>query len=110
MKRGKGIIAIVIASVLFFGCTHLQASGSQPSSPGLDRILKKGELVVGTVGSMPPLNMVTKAGKLTGLEIDLARMIAGGMGVKVRFETMPFDQLLPALAAGKVDMILSDMT
>jgi polar amino acid transport system substrate-binding protein len=110
MKRGKGIVAIVLAMVLFSGCAHLQASDSRPSASVLDRIVNKGELVVGTVGAMPPLNMTTKDGKLTGLEIDLAGMIARGMGVKLRFETMPFNQLLPALEAGKVDMVMSDMT
>jgi polar amino acid transport system substrate-binding protein len=110
MKRGKGIVAVVLAMVLFSGCAHLQASDSRPSASGLDRIVNKGELVVGTVGAMPPLNMTTKDGKLTGLEIDLAGMIARGMGVKLRFETMPFNQLLPALEAGKVDMVMSDMT
>jgi len=110
MKRLKGIIAIVVALVLLSGCASLQAGGSRSSSPVLDRILKKGELVVGTAGTMPPFNMVTKTGVVKGFEVDLGGMIAAGMGVKARFETMPFDQLLPALEAGKVDMILSDMT
>ncbi len=76
----------------------------------LDRILKNGELVVGTTGTQPPLNATTKDGKIIGLDADIARLIAGGMGVKVRFKTMPFAELLPALHADKVDMILSSMT
>jgi polar amino acid transport system substrate-binding protein len=32
------------------------------------------------------------------------------MGVKIRFVSLPFFELLPALEAGKVDMILSSMT
>jgi polar amino acid transport system substrate-binding protein len=32
------------------------------------------------------------------------------MGVTLRFEVMPFSELLPALEAGKVDMILSGVT
>ena len=32
------------------------------------------------------------------------------MGVKLRLATMPFSELLPALEAGRIDMILSDMT
>ncbi len=111
MKRATAILVSVLALVIVSACTQMTKTTSPtPAAPMIDRILKKGELVVGTVGSMPPLNMTTKGGKLTGLEIDLAGMIARGMGVKVRFETMPFDQLLPALEAGKVDMILSDMT
>lgn len=76
----------------------------------LARILQKGELVVGTAGDMPPFNMTTKDGKLIGLEPDLARFMANAMGVKPKIATMPFKDLLPALEAGKVDMVMSQMT
>jgi len=76
----------------------------------LDHIQKKGELVVGTSGDMPPLNMTTKDGEIIGLEPDIAKLIADGMGVKLRFEKMPFSKLLEALESGKVDIILSEMT
>ena len=34
-----------------------------PSSPGLSRIQARGEVVVGTAASMPPLNMTTRKGR-----------------------------------------------
>ncbi len=80
------------------------------AGPILDGILKKGELVVGITGTQPPLNAVSKDGEIIGLDADLARAIAVSMGVKPRFSRMPFSELLPALRAGKVDMIASGMT
>jgi polar amino acid transport system substrate-binding protein len=93
------VLAIVSASVL-------------PASAGrwIKDIQKRGELWVGTAGSMPPLNMTTKDGKVIGLEVDVARYMAGAMGVKLKLKTMPFSELLPALQDRKVDMILSGMT
>jgi polar amino acid transport system substrate-binding protein len=85
-------------------------AGSPSASPVLDRIQKRGELIVGTMGGMPPLNMISKDGEVFGLEADLAEMIAGAMGVKARFVTRPFSELLPALQTGEVDMVLSGMT
>ena len=79
-------------------------------SPVLDRIQGKKELVVGTAASMPPFNMTTKDGKIVGLEIDLAQIIAGAMQVKLTLKTIPFNDLLSALEGGQVDMILSSMT
>jgi polar amino acid transport system substrate-binding protein len=76
----------------------------------LERIQQKGELTVGTMGDMPPLNMTTKDGEIIGLEPDIARLMANAMGVKVKFVTKPFSELLPALQTGEVDMILSGMT
>jgi polar amino acid transport system substrate-binding protein len=76
----------------------------------VDRIVTKKELVVGTAASMPPLNMTTKDGQIIGMEVDLARFFATGMEVKLTLKPMRFNDLLPALEAGKVDMVLSGMT
>jgi polar amino acid transport system substrate-binding protein len=86
------------------------AGESAKVSPVLDRIMAKKELIVGTAASMPPLNMTTKEGEIIGAEIDLARSFAGAMEVKLTLSRMPFNELLPALEKGQVDMILSGMT
>jgi len=56
------------------------------------------------------MNMTTRDGEVIGLEPDIANQMAAAMGVKATFKTMPFADLLPALEAGKVDMVLSSMT
>jgi len=106
---------ILIVALLSFlsGCAQMNTSTSQASasaSPVIDRILQRGELVVGTAGNMPPLNMTTKEGELIGYEVDLARNMASAMGVRAKMEVMPFAELLPALQSGKIDLILSNMT
>ena len=88
----------------------LSTAVTAPAGPVIDRILKRGELAVGTSGDQPPLTIKTKEGNIIGLDVDLSKMMAGAMGVKLRLETMPFPELLPALQAGKIDMILSNMT
>ena len=65
---------------------------------------------MGITGTQPPLNVTNKDGKIIGYDADIANLIAMNMGVKVKFDTMPFADLLPALKAGKLDMILSSMT
>ena len=101
----KVIFIFAVSSVLALTFVTLASAGA-----ALDRILQKGELVVGITGEQPPLNAKTKTGKIIGLDADLATLIAGGMGVKLKLATMPFAKLLPALNAGEVDMILSGMT
>ncbi|KPJ78610.1 MAG: hypothetical protein AMJ54_02820 [Deltaproteobacteria bacterium SG8_13] len=93
------------------GCTTTGKTADRSSvSPVIDRIQQRGELIVGTTGDMPPLNMTTKKGGLIGIEPELANAMASAMEVKLTFRTMRFHELLPALKAGKVDMILSSMT
>jgi polar amino acid transport system substrate-binding protein len=88
----------------------LAAGESMKVSPVLDRIVAKKELIVGTAASMPPLNMTTKDGEVIGLEIDLARSFANAMEVKLSLSRMRFNELLPALEKGQVDMVLSAVT
>ena len=110
MKKTSLFLVFLAAFVFMIGCAQTGGGNKQPSNPALDRILRNGELVVGTAGSMPPLNMKAKDGSVIGYEADLAKYIAAGMGVKLRMETMGFSELLPALEAGKVDMVISGMT
>jgi len=80
------------------------------AGPVLDRIMKRGELVVGTSGTQPPMTATSKKGEIIGMDADLSRALAESMGVKLKYSVMPFDNLLPALQAGQVDIILSGMT
>jgi polar amino acid transport system substrate-binding protein len=99
---------VVLGLVACFGCSApLQQT---PTAPVLSRIHQRGELVVGTAASMPPLNMTTKTGEIIGLEVDMAQSMADGMNVKLRVVPIPFAELLPALEGGSVDVVLSEMT
>jgi len=111
MKIIKALSVSILVVFLVTACAEFQRGLTRSStSPVIDSMLDRGELVVGTMGKMPPLNMTTKDGNLMGLEIDLVKSMAAAMGVKYRFETMAFSELMPALEARKVDMILSGMT
>ena len=109
----KWMIVFVSLLLLLSGCAQMNsntANASASASPVIDRIQQRGELVVGMAGNMPPLNMTTKEGELIGFEVDLARAMAGAMGVNPKMKVMPFADLLPALQSGKIDLILSNMT
>ena len=52
-------------------------------SPVLDRIIKSETIRVGMSGNQPPFNAKGRDGSLIGLEVDLARALAGALGVKI---------------------------
>ncbi len=112
MKKSGIAILLALFLIVAAGCAHhsIRTSATDNISPVLNNITKKGELIVGTAGSMPPFNMTTKGGEIIGFDIDLAQYLADGMGVDLKLEVMPFADLLPALENGKVDMIISAMT
>jgi len=102
MNRAKIIFMII-------GLTFLFTSNAL-AGPVIDRILKKKELVVGISGNQPPFSATSREGELIGLDAELAELIADAMGVKIKFEVMPFSELLSSLETGKVEMVLSGMT
>ncbi|MGD9055058.1 MAG: transporter substrate-binding domain-containing protein [Desulfobacterales bacterium] len=111
MNLKKLSIAVIFLLLFLVGCAQTNSNTANASAtPVIDRIQKSGMLTVGMAGNMPPLNMTSKEGELMGYEVDLARAMAKAMGVKAKLETMPFADLLPALEAGKIDLILSNMT
>jgi polar amino acid transport system substrate-binding protein len=108
MKRIKLSFVLALVWVFTSACAHMM--GFEKSSPTIHKILKRGELIVGTAGNMPPLNMTNKKGEIIGLEVDMAHYFAASMGVNLNLVKKPFSELLPALEAGEVDMVISGMT
>ena len=109
----KKITTLVVLSILLLASlTACATSGKTKHSHSyvLDRIIERDELVVGTAASMPPFNLISTSGEIIGYEIDLAQYFSNSLGVELRFETMPFVDLLPALEEGRVDMVMSGMT
>ena len=109
MRKLKILAFFAFSAVFITGCATTGTTGGSTSG-NLQRIQEQGELVVGVSGNMPPMNMTDRSGKLIGLDVDLARLMAGAIGVSLRLEPMAFADLLPALEAGNVDVIVSNMT
>lgn len=84
-------------------------AGATAQAQVLERVLENGELRVGVSGNQPPFNVKNRSGELMGLEIDLATMLAGAFGVEVKFVTKPFGDLLAAMDASEVDIVMSGM-
>jgi len=111
MRITRNLVILLLMVGLLAGYAQMAAADEAARvAPVLDRIMAKKELVVGTAASMPPFNMTTKDGRIVGMEIDLANLIAGAMNVKLTLKAVPFNDLLSALEGGQVDMILSSMT
>jgi polar amino acid transport system substrate-binding protein len=92
------------------GIMTLVPAGQVMAGESMNRILERGTLVVGTSANMPPMTFVGADGEVAGLDIDLARLIASVMGVKLDVRVLPFDRLVPAVRQGEVDIALSNLT
>ena len=70
-------------------------------------------LVLGTSAEFPPFvskaDAGESAGEIVGFDIEIAMAIADQAGLPLRIENLEFNDLLPALAAGKVDLVMAAM-
>jgi polar amino acid transport system substrate-binding protein len=105
--RSTSILLSLIA-LLGLGCATA-GRGPDPGD-GLARIIRSGELRVGMSGEQPPLNMTTRTGEIIGIEVALMKVLAANLGVQARIVRKPFGELLDALDADEVDVVMSGMT
>jgi polar amino acid transport system substrate-binding protein len=108
MKKLLKIFSLTLALLFIAANTH--AAQVSPDAPAMSRIVKNGQLVLGTSGNQPPMTMLDENGKPSGFDIDLADLMAQALNVKLVIKQLPFNKLLDALEAGEVDVVISNMT
>lgn len=97
--------ALLAAAVLLAGCAApVEEVDESPKSA-----LSKSILRVGLTPNYPPV-VQRVDGELAGIEIDLGDEAASGLGKRLQFVELPFEELIPALTRGDIDIIMSGMS
>lgn len=95
-RRLPFIVALVaLMMLMFIGDTPIQA--------------QEKKYIAGIEAAFPPWAYI-EAGKAKGFAVDAVREIAKLEGFKVEFKDLPWPSLVPALAAGKIDMLVTGLT
>jgi polar amino acid transport system substrate-binding protein len=76
-----------------------------------DPIAKRGSVIAAVIPNYPPLEFRDPAtSDLTGFDVELGQAIAAKLGSKITWQETSFEQMLPSLATGRIDIVLSGMT
>src|SRR5690625_1801717 len=110
------LVSAVLACVLLSGCVTNEEQGNpegwqeivpaeNPELAALvpDEIAAKGYLSMGTNPPFAPFEFKNSQGDIIGLEIDLARALAGVLRLELRTVEQDFAMILPAVSAGTLD-------
>ncbi|MDZ4743622.1 MAG: transporter substrate-binding domain-containing protein [Verrucomicrobiota bacterium] len=104
------LFAALIAAFTFPGCSQGEkASKTVAEGQMISKIRTRGVLKIG-VAIFVPWVIQGKDGNLKGFEVELANQLAADMQVKPQFVISDFDQLIPKLQAGEIDIIISGMS
>ena len=103
MKHRKRVTTILVLLLTL----ALLPPGCGGKDGGL--LLSNPPLKVGMSPDYPPLAF-KKDGELKGIEVDFAVAAGKEMGREAVFMEMPFDQLIPSLNAGTIDVIMTGMS
>jgi polar amino acid transport system substrate-binding protein len=96
-------LLLIILILLFTGCTS--------TSPPEDlRETTKKVYVVGIDAEYPPFSYMDSNGEVTGFDVESMKWIANRNGFEVRFQPTTWDEIIPALETGKIDLIYSGMS
>jgi polar amino acid transport system substrate-binding protein len=114
-KTGNGLISLLaLLCLLATASTELSAgpaiAAAAPGDTSLSDVKQKGKLVIGSDVPYGVMEFYDDAGKLAGIDIDIAREIASELGVSLEVENIPFNQLFVSLDSGKVDAVISAVT
>ena len=69
-----------------------------------------GELRIGVDPDYPPFSEIDDTGRLKGFDIDIARALCKRLETECAFVREDWENLIPALRAGKFDAIVSSMS
>ncbi len=93
-----------------FFCISLSAAMLTPAhADALADVMKSGTLRVAVPQDFPPYGSVTADMQIQGLDIDVAKMVAKSLGVKVVLVPVASANRIPYLQSNRVDLVISTL-
>jgi polar amino acid transport system substrate-binding protein len=99
----KGILILLVCMTAILAVTFAGCTGTEVQTD-------KKTYIVGIDAAYPPFTYTDKNGDCVGFDVDSAQWIADTMGFEVEFQPTAWDGIIPALQAGKIDMVYAGMT
>jgi polar amino acid transport system substrate-binding protein len=92
--------AAVIAAALWIATPY-------PACADLKEILNAGVVRIGVPVDVPPFGFVDERQQPAGLDIELAKLVARQLGVKLEMQQITGANRIPYLMTNKVDLVIS---
>lgn len=94
---------------LWSAIARAQESTAIPPSNALDRIIAAGVVRIAVPRDLPPFGSLDAKGEPQGYDVDVARLIAQDLGVRLRLVPMTSVDRIPRLMNGSVDLVVANL-
>lgn len=102
-----GALGVGAAAALVPELPASAASSNAADTSLLTTIQKRGTINIASQLEYPPEMYIDKnTGKPAGYDVELMKMIAADLNVKLNVVNLPFTSIIPALLAGKADLVM----
>lgn len=85
------------------------AENAETSAEAAETEAAGGVLVMATNAEFPPYEY-HDGGEIVGIDAEIAKAIAGELGMELEIEDIAFDSIIPEITSGRADMGLAGMT
>ena len=100
------MIALISVAAIC-GCTDRKESVKDDS---LQKILDKGELILGLDTEFPPMGFIDENGEIVGFDIDVAREVCKRLGIKLSLKGIDWNEKENVLNDGTIDCIWNGLS
>ena len=105
----RALLHALLGCLILTASLASHAADKAVAAPTFTQIVASHKLRVGTYLSVP-YAMKAAAGGFAGSEIDIAQRLAKDMGATLEVKTFDWDQLIPALQRGDIDIIVAGLS
>ena len=120
-KTKKFVTSLLVAATVAVSAFSLASCGGAAGAKDLEKVQKKGTIVVGMECAYAPYNWAqTTANEYTvaiqnnmyadGYDVQVAKKIAEHLGVTLVIQPLEWDGLIPALNANSIDLVIAGMS
>mgnify|MGYP002625977469 CR=1 FL=1 len=108
----KKLFVIALSMIMTLALAACGGSGSSDSEEGgkVAEIQEKGKIVMCTDAAWAPFEYIGADGEVTGVDVEIAKVIAEKLGVELEITNISFDTISTVLSNGEADMSLACIT
>ena len=104
----KKIVSVLLAAIMLLGCCTAFADAATDDS--YQKILDKGQLIMGLDDSFPPMGYRDEDGNIVGFDVDVATEVCNRMGVELVLQPISWSAKVMELNSGNIDCIWNGFT